>query len=111
MNKNFFPKQVGDFFYKKLTKNNFILKYLSPKHEEKINAKVYSLPPDFTPKVNATILSETYPHDTPKKISIRGKLDTQSSILAEYLIDGKIVLHLIIKKDEANDQFIITDII
>ena len=76
-------------------------------------AKVYNLPPDFLPRVGTKIeLSEDHPPDNSnKKISIRGKLDTQSSILAEYLIDGKIVLHLIIKKDEANDQFIITDII
>lgn len=75
-------------------------------------AKVYNLPPDFLPRVGTKIeLSEDQHPDSNKKISIRGKLDTQSSILAEYLIDGKIVLHLIIKKDEANDQFIITDII
>ena len=76
-------------------------------------AKVYNLPPDFTPEVNATILlilSETL-NDSPKKVSIKSKLDAQSSILAEYIIDGKIFSHLLIKKDEANDQFIITDII
>jgi hypothetical protein len=95
-----------------LTKNNFILKYLSLKNKEKLMPKVYNLPPDFTPKVGTKIeLSEDHLPDSNKKISIRGKLDTQSSILAEYLIDGKIVLHLIIKKDEENDQFIITDII
>ena len=95
-----------------MTKNNFILKYLSLKNKKKLMPKVYNLPPDFTPKVGTKIeLSEDHLPDSNKKISIRGKLDTQSSILAEYLIDGKIVLHLIIKKDEENDQFIITDII
>ena len=95
-----------------MTKNNFILKYLSLKNKEKLMPKVYNLPPDFTPKVGTKIeLSEDHLPDSNKKISIRGKLDTQSSILAEYLIDGKIVLHLIIKKDEENDQFIINDII
>lgn len=75
-------------------------------------AKVYNLPPDFLPRVGTKIeLSENHPPDSTRKVSIKGKLDAQSSILAEYIIDGRIFSHLIIKKDEANNQFIITDII
>ena len=75
-------------------------------------AKVYNLPPDFLPRVGTKIeLSEDHPPDSNKKIYLNGDIETKNSVTANYLENEKLICYFIIKKDEANDQFIITDII